>query len=398
MNATAALRARVLFVSHSAAPAGAELKMLDLAQRLPNSSVLLLEDGPLLSACRARCIRAEAWSIGKAIGQVRTDSRILAGLAAAPDICRVVTRLARAYRRFDIVVAGSQKAMVLSSLACSIARVPLVWLLNDIVTAAHFSRAMRRMAVWLGNFGADRVVANSQAAADAFLNSGGQRDRTDVLHVGIDAVPFLRSVALPRSELGLPADAFLVGLFGRLSPWKGQHVLIQALASLPRDVHALLVGGTLFNTEGYAAQVRDKVAALDLADRVHFLGHRSDVPGLMASCDAIVHTSTEPEPFGRVIVEGMLSGRPVLATAAGGAVEIIRDDCGRLLPPDDAQALADAIRDLRADPPQAMRMACAGRRRALERFTVERMVEKLESILASVDRRAVFGLQGQGSA
>jgi glycosyltransferase involved in cell wall biosynthesis len=131
--------------------------------------------------------------------------------------------------------------------------------------------------------------------------------------------------ASPRRALGLPEEAFVVGLFGRLAPWTGQEVLLEAIAALMGDVHALIVGKAWFQEDGYAAGLHRRVAELRLAGRVHLLGHRNDIPALRACCDVIAHTSTAPDPFGRVIVEGMLSGRPVLATLAGGAVEVVRD-------------------------------------------------------------------------
>ena len=170
----------------------------------------------------------------------------------------------------------------------------------------------------------------------------------------------------------------MIGVFGRLTPWKGQEVLLAALGRPALAAcHAVVVGEALFTDEDrhYAAALRERADTPALAGRVRFLGHRDDIPALMKACDVVVHTSTQPEPFGRVIVEGMLAGKPVIATDAGGAREIItHEQTGLLVPPGDAAALAAAVAQLRADSLFAEQLAAAGRAVAVERFTVTAMV------------------------
>jgi glycosyltransferase involved in cell wall biosynthesis len=107
---------------------------------------------------------------------------------------------------------------------------------------------------------------------------------------------------------------------------------------------------------------------------VHFLGFRDDVPRLMTFVDLVLHTSVAPEPFGRVIVEAMLAGTPVLATRAGGPVEIVQEpDTGVLVPPGDPEALATAVQDVLSSPNRARAMAQAAQAYARRRFSVEQM-------------------------
>src|SRR5690606_35073539 len=184
----------------------------------------------------------------------------------------------------------------------------------------HFGRLQRWAAVIAANLQVSRVIANSMATAEAFVAAGGDRDRVSVVYNGIDPAAFERTSGDQerrlRHDLGL-GRAPLVAAFGRLSPWKGQHVLIEALRLLP-GVHALIVGAALYGEDAYAEDLQRRVKALDLADRVHLLGFRSDIPDLMRLASVVVHTSVAPEPFGRVLVEGMLAQRPVVASRAGG--------------------------------------------------------------------------------
>lgn len=145
-----------------------------------------------------------------------------------------------------------------------------------------------------------------------------------------------------------------MGHFSRLSSWKGQHVLLTALAQCPKDVTAVFVGDAMFGEQDYVQHLQEQVAVLGLEKRVQFLGFRSDVVPLMTACDLVAHTSTAPEPFGRVIVEAMLCGRPVVAAQAGGAVEIIESGkTGWLFAPGNSQQLAEIITTCRDQPEQA---------------------------------------------
>jgi glycosyltransferase involved in cell wall biosynthesis len=116
---------------------------------------------------------------------------------------------------------------------------------------------------------------------------------------------------------------------------------------------------------------------------VHFLGFRTDVPVLMRAVDVLVHTSTAPEPFGRVIAEGMLAERAVIATAGGGASEIVRAGVTAWqVAPNDPAALAAAIRDVLASPARAREIAAAGRKDALARFTLGVTLPQTERAVA----------------
>ena len=141
------------------------------------------------------------------------------------------------------------------------------------------------------------------------------------------------------------------------------------------------VGAPLFGEEAFASALQAQAGKTGVADRAHFLGFRADVPELMRASDAVVHASVYPEPFGRVIVEGMLAERPVIATRAGGVTEIIGDETGLLIPPNDSTALALAIERLAADRPAAAHMAQRGAIRARAEFSVTAMVRGVEDAL-----------------
>ncbi len=159
-------------------------------------------------------------------------------------------------------------------------------------------------------------------------------------------------------------------------------MLLNALAALP-DVHALIVGTALFEDEAYPLLLERRAAALGLAERVHFLGYRDDVPALMREVDVVVHASTAPEPFGRVVVEAMLASTPVVATCVGGVPEIIEHGVtGLLVSPGDPSALEEAVRALMADRLWAGQVGRRGEEAALRRFGLQPMLRRLDEQLA----------------
>jgi glycosyltransferase involved in cell wall biosynthesis len=361
------------------------LCLLDIAAHAGGgSAVALFQDGPLRGRLREAGVTVDVLPASPSVLEVRRDTSPPI-LAVAAGVGMLAVRLAARARRFEVLYANSQKALVVAAPAGVMARRPVVWHLHDLLTDEHFGRAQRRLSVTLARHFVARVIANSQATADAYVAAGGRPEHVRVIYNGIDAAPFdavgEAETRLLRDELGI-GDAPLVGLFGRIASWKGQSVLIEALSALP-GVHALLVGEALFESDhAVPAALRDLAGALGMSERIHMLGFRPDVPVLMRACDVVVHASTSAEPFGRVIVEGMLSGTPVIASAAGGALELVEDGTtGLLVPPGDAQALGASIGRLLADPCLAARLATAAGSSARRRFAAADVRGQIAKVL-----------------
>ncbi|QUY41685.1 glycosyltransferase family 4 protein [Acaryochloris marina] len=378
---------RILFVNHVGALAGAEYCCLSIAAAYrATSQMLLFEDGPFRQVLEKAGVPVTVVNAPDSLLSIRTSSG-LASLKAIPALWQMAQQIAKASQGFDFICANSQKAFIASSLATLIGTPPLVWHLRDILTAKHFSGVNRRVAITLANSRAAQVWVASQATADAFIAVGGRPDLVKVMYDGIESDRFDQvtpdAANAVRQELGL-GDVPLVGLFSRLSPWKGQHVLIEALRSLP-DVHGLLVGDALFGEQDYVSMIKEMAATDDLADRIHWLGFRQDVPALMKACDIVIHASTEPEPCARIAIEGQLAQKPVIATAAGGMLEVIADrQSGRLVPPGNADVLAAAIRELLNDQQLASTLAKQGMQSAATKFAPEVCLGAVDQALTTL--------------
>ena len=378
---------RVLFIDHTGQIGGAELILLDVVEGRSRSSAFLFEDGPLRAALTERKLNPVISKWGRGLSRFRRESSWFAAIPLMTRLAAIVTEIAQMARSHDVVYANSQKAFVLASIAGLIVKRPLIWHLHDIISSHHFGVVQRRTQVLLANARATRVIVPSQAASAAFIEAGGRPGLVEVVPNGLALPSEARTSAELRRSLDLPMRP-LVGVFSRLARWKGQHVLVEALASLP-DVGCIIVGDALFGEQAYAAELKQMVLARGLADRVHFLGHRNDVPKLMMAVDAMVHPSIDAEPFGRTLVEAMLAGVPVIATNAGAAPDILEEGrAGALVPPNDPAALARAIAAVLARPatlPDQLAYALA---RAQTEYSLTRMLNTIDVVIRKVQAGA----------
>ncbi len=189
-----------------------------------------------------------------------------------------------------------------------------------------------------------------------------------------------------RGELGISADAFLVGNVGRLAPQKGQRHLIGAMPALLERVphaHAMIAGAG--DLEDF---LRDLAEETGVAERIHVLGPRKDVPALMHAMDVFAMPSIW-EGFGLVLLEAMAAGRPIVASRVATIPEVVLDgQTGLLVPAGDPLALAEALAQLAHQPGLAARMGEAGRERVRHQFSLEKMVGDTELLYRElVDER-----------
>ena len=353
--------------------------LLDVVLGFRGGGAFLFEDGPLRAKLAQMGFMPIVPKRPSGFSGIKRDRSLLRALPHLGGLMKTLWRLRQSARKFDIVYANSQKAFVLAAPASAAARKPLIWHLHDILTPNHFGSAQIKLTVALANAFASRVIVPSKAAADAFIASGGKQKLVRIVPNGLDGTP--KQGGVYRSDLHLPCP-FIIGVFSRLSPWKGQEVVLRALAELP-DTGCMIVGGALFGEDDYARSLVSLAKELGVSDRVRFLGHRDNVPDLMRLVDVVVHPSTEPEPFGRTLVEAMLVRRPVVAANAGAVPEILEDGrVGIMFPPGDHAALAACLR--RVERGDAFEFIGPAEERAREFYNARRMRSAIREVVAEV--------------
>ncbi|MEH2141044.1 glycosyltransferase family 4 protein [Nostoc sp.] len=384
---------RILFLDQSGKPGGAELCLIDIAKpygvgfarRRHRALVGLFADGPFKHLLQQNHIPVEVFAT-QAI-EVHKESSLVQGLKSIGQLAPLITKVVKKAREYDLIYANTQKALVVGALASFFSCRPLVYHLHDILSIEHFSQTNLRIAVNLANRFVSLIIANSQASKTAFVQAGGRSDIIEVVYNGFDPKIYQTDksdINKLQQQLGL-SGKFVVGHFSRLAPWKGQHILIDALAKCPQEVMVILVGDALFGEQDYVQQLHQQVAQLGLENRVKFLGFRSDIPQLMAACDLVAHTSTSPEPFGRVIVEAMLSGKPVVAAKAGGVMELVEHGFnGFLMTPGEPQELAQVIITCLQETEITATIAKNARIIASERFDIAIINQQIAQLLSHI--------------
>ncbi len=286
--------------------------------------------------------------------------------AAARDAVALRTLIGR--RRVALV--HSNTSVVLGGAAgAAAARVPHVWHVREIY--ARFGHAWPPYRRLLESAAALPCV--SRAAAAQFP---GTR-RTRVIHDGL-ALNARRAPRGPaRAALGLPDGVPVIAVLGRISDWKGQDVLVRALAAPPlreRGALGVIAGEAWPGAESRREAVLAEAARLGVGERLRFVGFRADVENVYGAADVIAVPSTQPDPLPGSAVEAAAAGCAVIAAAHGGLPEIIRDrETGRLVAPGDAAGLARVAAELLDDPAERVRLGAAAGADARERFAPERL-------------------------
>jgi glycosyltransferase involved in cell wall biosynthesis len=290
-------------------------------------------------------------------------------------------RLARALGRIrpDVVHTHLPYADLFGSLGARMARVPIVVSSrhHDYSSSPADTIRFRRYYRFVNPL-QDAVIAISHCIA-RLCREEERRDARSIHTVWYgcedQAVNRNEARASLRHELGLPAEAPLLGTVGRLIPWKGHRYALDAFAATLEDLPAhtaWLIVGT--GSERHALE--ERAAALGVGARVRFLDQRADVPRIMAALDLLVHP-TMAEGFGLVLLEAMIQATPIVSTAVGSLPEIVVDGrSGLLVPPRDSTALAAAIRSLILDGDRRAALGRAGRDRYEACFRVDRMVNE----------------------
>lgn len=381
----------VLFLTHVGDPGGAEYKMLDLAASLPDDcEVLYFQNGSLKQKLDAKGIKSSQLKMNKILTDIKRTDSFFKLLSVFPEVIKLMWRLSQHVGQYNTLVCMSQKSFLLASLIKPFNRKPIIWFMNDILSDEHFSKAMIKILIFVSFFSADYIVLNSKASYEAWIAAGGRKKNIKIIYPGTDFDFFEKRLnnaqKINEYKRSLnPKNKPLIGIFGRITAWKGQDIFIQAI-SLISEAKAIVVGEPFFGEHAYEQQIHQLVKKLNLEDKITFTGHTDDVPEIMAACDVVVHCSTAPEPFGLVIVEAMAARRPVIASDAGGAQEIIHHNItGQLTPMGDAILLADAIKKYIADPAWALNISNEAYANSKETFSTNKMIEQFKIILGQLD-------------
>jgi glycosyltransferase involved in cell wall biosynthesis len=191
-----------------------------------------------------------------------------------------------------------------------------------------------------------------------------------------------------RGGLGIEANQPVVGIVGNIDRWKGQLVVVEAISRVRKiipNIKCLIVGPVCKGAEDYRIELDEYILENNLRENVIFTGFVRNIPNILGVMDVLCHASIEPEPFSRVILEGMAMGKPIVGTNSGGTPEqIVEGETGRLVPMNDPEGMAEAILYLLKNKKQAEEMGRKGRERLNQMFSISRMVKETETLYEDI--------------
>jgi glycosyltransferase involved in cell wall biosynthesis len=388
---------RVLYVSHSAQLYGAEQSLLLLLKGLDKSRfspvVVLPREGPLKKCILDLSIPVEIVpSIQKWLTSTSWILRPLHDVGLVPFWVRSVWTLAGLIRRYRIQLVHTNSLVVIDgALAARLAGIPHVWHAREIIAPGPPYQFILGHAATLSliNDLSDRVITISYAVRRC-LDQEDDNSRFLLVYNAINLQDFeaTGSRDAVRRMLRMQNGAFLVGTVAGLIPAKGYEDFIPAAAQVRKampNTRFVAVGDA--SRESYRRKVVELINQHGLEGSFLLLGFRRDVADIISALDLLVLPSRY-EPFGRVLVEGMAAGKPVIGTNVGGIPEIIEDGVnGLLVAPGSPDELAQAIKKILQNPELARRIAAAGRESARARFNPQRYVNQIQQVYEELIER-----------
>lgn len=375
----------ILFINHMGFMGGGERSMLALMDGLKQTGkytvCLMAPEGELLESARNKGHQAFPFDFGR----IRRSYNPLVWLKGLVGLIRGIDVLKNVINSKDIelVHANSLKAAIMGGLAARRAKRPMVFHTRDFLSAGLFGRPLIDAAYKL----AARIIVNSKSVARVYGSDSPQKVTVVYNYVKPleKLTPEMRKKI--RAEKELSEKQPLIGYVGRLHTDKDIETLLDGfkvvLGSIP-NARLWIVGGAMPGEEKYQHLLERYSYKLGISGKAVFWGWRDDATKLMGCFDVLVVPSKK-EPFGRVTVEAMMLGVPVVATASGGTLEIIEDNrTGLLFNPGDSRQMAHKCIELLNDPKKASRMTSLAKNEVERKFNIKKYIGGVQDVYDSL--------------
>ena len=373
---------KILLLHSSSDVYGASKIFLGTVQLLKKRNhdvwVVLSEDGPLVK----KLASAGATVLMVRLGILRRKYFNPRGIInRIATLLRARNQLQELIRKEKIELVYSNTTGVLAgAFAARNCGVRHIWHVHEIIENPFW---LKQLLGHLMNRYAVGIIAVSEAVKQSW-ESVLPAERITVIQNGIDYSPYLEHEHTLTKELQLPTAAIVIGMVGRVHYWKGQSYFLKLAGQLHQkhpSLHFLLAGDAYPGYEYLYQEMQTQIETLQLSDVVHNLGFREDIPAVMQTIDLLLLPSQQPDPFPTVILEAMASAKPVIATQFGGAVEMIDAGItGDLMPADQVDTAVSVIESW-LDKNRLQAAGEAGRKRVLEKFSLEAWEHKMINYL-----------------
>ncbi len=368
-------KSKILYISHTSEIAGAEISLLTLLKNLEKTTfiplVLLPENGPLLDKLEEISVET------KIISLTNLKKRLPLSIIS---YCITILRLIKIIKeeKIDLIHCNMYISNQYSIVASRLTRKPLICHMRNIINKRCFYYSFLFLTRYL--------IANSKATEKSYKRYLKKSQNNFIIHNAV-SLDVRQPTAFPsnfRQRYGIDENHVLIGCVGQIKKEKGHHYLIEAVGKLIKrypNIRLFIAGDYKISRQTeYLAQLKKMRDTLRLEGKVIFGGFINDMVSLYSSIDMLVLPSTY-EPFGRVLIEAMALKKPVISTFVGGIPEVIENKVsGILVPPEDTDALVDAVEQLIKDKALAERIAKRGQERVKNFFDAKDNTQQIERI------------------
>ncbi len=401
----------ICFYAISTQLGGAEKSLLELVLNLEKFSegkyqpFLLLpkESGPLVDILDKEKIHYRTLIMPKlflAISRETPFLSLILTVISIPSLLVYCFKLTQSLRDSDVEVLHTTgiKCHIMAVLLRPLHRKKVIWHLRDILKEGFVLNILRL----LRRFGKVSVIANSGATKEAFSHKGMTNSEIEIIYNGLDSkVYFPMPQNRYRNHFEVDSKVLIVGIVGVLARWKGHLEFIQMaklLLSQGPNARFVVIGDQIYDTVGdrdYKQLLQEEVKNRGLSSYFFFTGFEKDIPQAINGLDLVVHASIRPEPFGRVVLESMACGVPVVASAAGGVLELIEEGkTGCLHSPGNVIEMTEAVKKLIENDLLRVQLAKAAHQAFMENFTVDVCIKKIiqlyDRILLEYEKKSII--------
>ncbi len=343
--------------------------------------VLLPDEGPLVDKIRSMAIPVHVMDLAILRRRYFTPWGLM-NRAYNLLLCFFRIRAIVKKERIDLIYSNTF-GVIVGAVAARLVGIRHIFHVHEILNPPWLNRILCQIA----NRSSQAVIVVSEAVR-AHLKPNISKVPISRIYNGLPYEPFLNVTSDIRKEMGYTSQVLVVGLIGRIHFWKGQDYFLEICKELKRlkvKAKYVIVGDVFPGYEHLEQKLRDMIEELDLTEDVKLLGFREDVPAVMQALDVFVSSSVLPDPLPTVILEAMASGKAVVATAHGGAVEmVIPEKTGVLIPYDDPTLAAEIMLPVLKDTQKRREMGASGRERVLETFSLEAYEQNISELIAQV--------------
>lgn len=381
---------------------GAELNLLQLLDDLDRNRfspmVACVKESVLANELDKRSVRQSYFELDQIVSEFRLVNRRFAfmrGVKSIGALQNTANQLAEIGKQeqTELFLSITNKDHFAAGIAARRLGIPSIWWINDIIAREFFSPIVMMAFSFMARRYASHLVTVSERGKEALISLGIKAKKITTIHNGIDANFYQRTNDLAlRHQLGIPDDAFVVTTLGRITPWKGQRIFVQAAKALAKqrpNTYFLIIGGIFNEDQAYADSLKADIASANLGSRLQLVEFCKDVTQAYAASNLFVHCALKPEPFGRVLIEAMSSEVPVVGARDGGVKEIIKDgETGIFVTPGNVEEYINAMSSLIDNPQRTLAMGKRGREDVINRFSLKRTVSQFETLMEKMAVRS----------